>query len=256
LVAYSLIIALDANNQKSLSLNSGISLSRETMNDKAVVLLSGGIDSTTALAIAIGEGFRCYALSFYYGQRHSKEIDSAKKIARHYRTEHKIMEINLNQIGGSALTDKKINVPKNRDMKKISREIPTTYVPARNTIMLSYALAYAEVIGAKAIFIGANAIDYSGYPDCRPEYFRAFQKMADLGTKKGVEGSKIIIKTPLINMKKAEIIKKGNSLNVPYHMTWSCYLGGSTACGQCDSCLLRLKGFAEAGCEDPIRYRN
>jgi 7-cyano-7-deazaguanine synthase len=228
----------------------------EGMKNKAVVLLSGGIDSTTTLAIALDEGFRCYALSFRYGQRHSKEVDSAKKIALHYHIEHKIMKINLDEIGGSALTDKKIRVPKNRDMEKMGKGIPITYVPARNTIMLSYALAYAEVIGAKAIFIGANAIDYSGYPDCRPKYFKAFQKMADVGTKKGVEGSQIKIKIPLINMKKSEIIKKGISLSVPYNLSWSCYLGGSVACGQCDSCLLRLKGFAEAGCKDPIRYKN
>ncbi len=219
---------------------------------RAVVLLSGGLDSTTTLAMAIHEGYEVYALSFDYGQRHSRELESAKKIARYYKVPHKIMNVDLRQIGGSALTDS-IEVPE-RELEEIKGEIPVTYVPARNTILLSFALAYAEVIDADAIFYGANAIDYSGYPDCRPEYVEAFERMANLGTKRGVEGKFIKIVAPLINMTKAEIIKRGMKLGVPYELTWSCYRGGERACGRCDSCLLRLKGFMEAGYEDPLEY--
>ena len=219
---------------------------------RAVVLLSGGLDSATTLAIAIHEGYEVHALSFDYGQRHSRELESAKKIAKYYGVPHKIMKVDLRQIGGSALTDN-IEIPE-RELDEIKDEIPITYVPARNTILLSFALGYAEVLDADAIFYGANAIDYSGYPDCRPEYVEAFERMANLGTKKGVEGRPIKIIAPLINMSKAEIIKRGMELSVPYQLTWSCYRGGEKACGKCDSCLLRLKGFMEAGYEDPLEY--
>ena len=218
----------------------------------AVVLLSGGLDSSTVLAIALKIGYEVHALSFDYGQRHSRELESAKKIAKYFNVPHKIIKINLRQIGGSALTDN-IEVPE-RDVNEIEKEIPITYVPARNTILLSLALGYAEVIDADAIFYGANAIDYSGYPDCRPEYVEAFERVANLGTKRGVEGKPIKIIAPIIHMTKAEIIKKGMELGVPYKLTWSCYKGGEKACGKCDSCLLRLKGFMKAGYEDPLEY--
>ncbi len=219
---------------------------------KCVVLLSGGLDSTTTLAIAMEDGCEVSALSFDYGQRHLRELESAKKIAKYYDVNHKILKIDLRSIGGSALTDN-IDVPE-REIEGIKNEIPVTYVPARNTILLSYALGYAEVIDADRIYYGANAIDYSGYPDCRPAYIRAFQEVARLGTKRGIEGKPIRIVAPLIQMTKAEIIKKGMELGVPYELTWSCYKGGEKACGRCDSCLLRLKGFMEAGYEDPLEY--
>lgn len=223
---------------------------------KAVVLLSGGLDSSTCMAIAKNEGYELYALSFDYGQRHKRELKSAKKIAEHFDAkEHKILKIDLTQIGGSALTDGSIEVPENRDLEEIPEEIPVTYVPARNTILLSFALAYAELIDADAIYIGANAIDYSGYPDCRPEYYKAFEGVAILGTKRGVEGRPVEIKYPLINMTKADIIRKGMELGVPYELTWSCYKGGEKACGVCDSCRLRIKGFKEAGYRDPLEYK-
>ncbi len=212
---------------------------------KAVVLLSGGLDSATTLAIAL-KNYGVYALSFDYGQKHRKELESAKKIAEHYRINHKIVKIDLSW-AKSALTDKRIRIPESR--KNIGKNIPVTYVPARNMMMLSFALAYAETINADKVFIGANAVDYSGYPDCRPEFYRAFQKASSLGTKKGLK-----IKYPLINMSKSEIIKKGMKLKVPYHLTWSCYKGGKKACGVCDSCILRLKGFKEAGYDDPVEY--
>ena len=221
---------------------------------RAVALLSGGLDSSTVLAMALHEGYEVHALSFDYGQRHSRELESAKKIAKYYGVPHKIIKIDLRQIGGSALTDD-IDVPE-RNVEEIKDEIPITYVPARNTILLSFALAYAEVIEADAIFYGANAIDYSGYPDCRPEYVDAFEKCANLGTKRGAEGKPIRIIAPIIHMSKAEIIKKGMELGVPYELTWSCYRGGEKACGRCDSCLLRLKGFMEAGYEDPLEYES
>ncbi len=221
---------------------------------RAVVLLSGGLDSSTVLAMALDMGYEVHALSFDYGQRHARELESARKIAEYYNVPHKILKIDLRQIGGSALTDD-IEVP-SRSVEDIEKEIPITYVPARNTILLSYALAYAEVIEADAIFYGANAIDYSGYPDCRPEYVEAFEKCANLGTKRGVTGNPIKIIAPIIHMTKAEIIKKGMELGVPYELTWSCYRGGEKACGRCDSCLLRLKGFMEAGHEDPLEYEH
>ena len=226
----------------------------------AVVLLSGGLDSTTALAIAISEGFAVYALSFRYGQRHALEIDAAARIARAAGVEnHQIVDIDLRAFGGSALTSD-VAVPKDRDLQKnspSSNDIPITYVPARNTIFLSYALAFAEVIGAADIFIGVNALDYSGYPDCRPEYIAAFEKMAHLATRAGVEGrTRVAIRTPLISLTKAEIIRLGSSLGVDYSKTTSCYDpgAGGEACGRCDACQLRLKGFSEAGLEDPIDY--
>lgn len=221
----------------------------------AVVLLSGGLDSAVTLAKAKEEDYKLYPLSFDYGQRHKKELDSARKIVEHYKIEdHKIFKIDLAQIGGSALTDMKIKVPELRAESKIKEKIPETYVPARNTILLSLALGYAEVVGAGSIFIGANSLDYSGYPDCRPEFLEAFQKVAELGTKASAEGAPIIIKYPLISMTKAEIVKEGIRLNVPLHLTWSCYKGGEIACGKCDSCVFRLKGFSEAGLNDPIEY--
>ena len=224
---------------------------------EAVVLLSGGIDSSTAAATAKKEGFELYALSFRYGQRHGCEIEAAKKVAAFLAVkEHLILDFNLRSIGGSALTDK-IDVPKGRSAQEISRAIPVTYVPARNTIFLSLALALCEKIGAEDIFFGANQLDYSGYPDCREEYIRAFEKMANLATKAGVEGkSKFKIHTPLIQMTKGEIIKKGLERGLDYSLTWSCYdpTPEELACGLCDSCQLRLKGFKEAGCQDPIRY--
>ncbi len=224
---------------------------------KAVVLLSGGIDSATTLAISKNEGYITYAISFDYGQRHSIELEKAAKTAELLKAEkHVVMDIDLRKFGGSALTDS-IPVPKNRNEKDISHDIPPTYVPARNTIFLSLALGWAESIEAEDIFIGVNAIDYSGYPDCRPEYIEAFQKMASLATKAGVEGkSKIKIHTPLINMGKAEIIKKGASLGVDFSLTHSCYdpLSSGNPCGRCDSCLLRLKGFRDASLKDPLEY--
>ncbi len=226
-------------------------------NRKAVVLLSGGIDSTTVLAIAKNEGFNVYAMSFDYGQRHSFELKQARKIADSFKVEkYVVMEINLRKMGGSALTDE-IEVPKNRDEKEMSKTIPPTYVPARNTIFLSLALGWAEVIKAEDIFIGVNAIDYSGYPDCRPEYIESFEKMASLATKTGVEGvSKIKVHTPLIKMTKSEIIKKGAQLGVDYSLTHSCYDPSSSgeSCGKCDSCLLRIKGFEDVEIKDPTQY--
>jgi 7-cyano-7-deazaguanine synthase len=226
-----------------------------TRMKRAVVLMSGGLDSTVTLAIALGEGYDVHGLTFDYGQRHRREIRSAKKVADHFDIKHKIIRIDLTQIGGSALTDD-IAVPQGKTLKQIraSKEIPLTYVPARNTILLSYALGFAETIGADAIFIGANHVDYSGYPDCRPEYFQAFQKVAELGTKCGVQGRPVEIRTPIIALDKRGIVEKGRQMKVPFEFTWSCYEGGGKACGRCDSCVLRLNGFREAGVEDPLDY--
>ena len=229
------------------------------MNDakKAVVLLSGGLDSATTLAIARSRGFRTHALSFRYGKRHSIELQSAKLIAKSLGAEaHLIVDIDLRPIGGSALTGD-IEVPKRRSLSEIGSEIPVTYVPARNTIFLSFALAWAEVLEAPDIFIGVNALDYSGYPDCRPEYISAFENMANLATKAAVEGkAQIRVHSPLIEMSKAEIIKTGLALGVDYSLTHSCYdpSPDGLSCGSCDSCLLRLRGFADAGSRDPARY--
>ena len=226
-------------------------------NKKAIVLSSGGLDSTTVMAIAKSMGFDIYSMSFFYGQRHAFELQAAGKIADAMGVaEHLVINIDLNKIGGSALTDD-IPVPKNRNRKTISNEIPVTYVPARNTIFLAYALAWAEVLELSDIFIGVNALDYSGYPDCRPEYIEAFEHMANLATRAGVKGiTKIKIRTPLINLTKAQIIKKGVELGVDYSMTHSCYDPSDRgfACGQCDSCILRKKGFKEANIADPTKY--
>ena len=220
---------------------------------KAVILLSGGLDSTTALAIAKEQNYDCYALSFDYGQKQRSELESSISIAKKSNViEHRIMKISLSDIGGSALTDKAIDVPKHVE----SEEIPITYVPARNTIFLSFALAWAEVVNSQTIFIGVNALDYSGYPDCRPEFIEAFETMANLATKQSVEGNRIQIKTPLINMTKAEIIAKGLSLGVDYSETTSCYDANALgeACGECDACVLRKNGFSNANVVDPTRY--
>ena len=225
---------------------------------RAVVLLSGGLDSTTTLATAIAEGYETYALSFEYGQRHKIEIGAARRIARALGAkEHHVAKIDMRIFGGSALTGD-VDVPKKRPAKEIAQGIPVTYVPARNTIFLSYALALAETIGARDIFIGANAIDYSGYPDCRPEFIAAFETLANLATKAGVEGARSRIHAPLIKLSKAEIIRRALELDVDLALTHSCYdpSPDGVACGECDSCLLRLKGFREAGLEDPIRYAN
>lgn len=225
---------------------------------RAVVLLSGGLDSTTALAIAKAEGFEVHALTFRYGQRHEVEIEAANRIALHFGVaEHVVAEIDLRVFGGSALTDS-IAVPKGRSLGEMSRVIPVTYVPARNTIFLSFALAWAEVLGAQDIFIGVNALDYSGYPDCRPEYIEAFQRMADVATKAGVEGrQRLTIHTPLIHSSKADIVRRGFELGVDYGLTRTCYdpSPAGEACGQCDACELRVKGFAEIGIVDPAPYQ-
>ena len=227
-------------------------------NKKAVVLLSGGLDSATTLAVAKNEGFDCFALTFRYGQRHEVEIDAAKRLAKAASVcEHRIIDIDLASFGGSALTDRGIEVPKNRPNLGRGDTIPVTYVPARNTIFLSYALAWAEVIGAFDIFIAVNSTDYSGYPDCRLEFVTAFEKLANLATASAVEGKgKFRINTPIINMSKAQIILTGAKLGVDYSLTHSCYDPDKKgrACGHCDSCRLRLKGFAEAGLKDPIQY--
>ncbi len=222
---------------------------------KAVVLLSGGLDSATCLAIANSQGFEPYALTFRYGQRHAVEIEAAGRVAAGLGVkEHAIVEIDLRQFGGSALTAD-VQVPKGRDEQTMSAEIPVTYVPARNTIFLSYALAWAEVLGANDIFIGVNAVDYSGYPDCRPEFIKAFVTLANLATKAAVEGEQLRIHTPLIELSKAEIIRRGMPLGVDYGLTTSCYDPVDTAaCGECDSCQLRRRGFAEAGIQDPTKY--
>ena len=222
----------------------------------AVVLLSGGIDSTTTLAIAMAQGYATYALSFRYGQRHEREIAAATKIAIALGVhEHRVAEIDLRIVGGSALTDA-IDVPKNRAQSEIAAGVPITYVPARNTIFLSYALAWAEVLDASDIFIGVNALDYSGYPDCRPEFITAFENLAKLATKSGVEGQRFRIHAPLISLSKAEIIRRGAELGIDFSLTHSCYdpTADGRACGRCDSCQIRLKGFHEAGLRDPIAY--
>ena len=221
---------------------------------RAVVLLSGGLDSSTTLAIAKSQGFECYALSFDYGQKQKSELISAAEIAKHFDTvEHRIMHISLSDFGGSALTDENIEVPEFKE----SDEIPITYVPARNTIFLSFAMAWAEVLDCQSIFIGVNALDYSGYPDCRQAYIDAFENMANLATKQGVEGQKLSIVTPLIDLNKADIIKIGLSLGVDYSITTTCYQANDKgeACGVCDACEYRKIGFKSAGISDPTRYQ-
>lgn len=225
---------------------------------KAVVLVSGGLDSATVLAVAADQGFDCYALTILYGQRHAAEVAAARRVAFALNVaRHVVSEIDLRAFGGSALTDD-IAVPKGRALEDIAQGIPVTYVPARNTIFLAFALAWAEALGAHDIFIGVNAVDYSGYPDCRPEYIAAFERMANLATKAGVEGqAHFTIRTPLIAMTKAEIIRLGQRLGVDYALTLSCYDPSpqGEACGTCDACVLRRRGFAEAGVADPARYR-
>ena len=219
---------------------------------RAVILVSGGLDSTTVLALAISQGYACYALSFDYGQRHRAELRAAERVSTALGdVEHKVVNLNLDSIGGSALTDLSIAVP------EVETEgIPVTYVPARNTVFLSIALGWAEVLGAHDIFIGVNAVDYSGYPDCRPEYIAAFEAMANLATKAGVEGQKVTIHTPLMTQSKGDIIRNGVALGVDYALTVSCYQAteDSLACGKCDSCRLRRQGFFDAGIQDPTRY--
>ena len=223
----------------------------------AVVLLSGGLDSATAAAVALDRGFEVNALSFRYGQRHAAEIESAQRVAQQLGLRrHVVLDIDLRAFGGSALTGD-LEVPKDTPLAQIGSTIPATYVPARNTIFLAFALAWAETLDASDIFIGANALDYSGYPDCRPEYIEAFERMANLATRAGVEGRLLRIHTPLISLSKAEIIRLGSGLGVEYALTWSCYdpTPEGTACGRCESCILRRKGFREAGVADPTRYR-
>lgn len=222
---------------------------------KAVVLLSGGLDSATTAAIAKSEGFDLYAVSFDYGQRHSRELESAKAIAQSLgAVDHLVISFDMTKIGGSALTDN-IDVPVDRNLAEIGRGIPVTYVPARNTIFLAFAVSYAETIGAEDIFIGVSEVDYSGYPDCRREFVDAFEKAANLGTKAGTEGGiRFRIHTPLVKLSKAQTIKKGLELGFDFSLTWSCYLGGQKPCGKCDSCKLRLAGFAQIGMKDPLEY--
>ncbi|KYK21605.1 7-cyano-7-deazaguanine synthase [Thermoplasmatales archaeon SG8-52-2] len=225
------------------------------MNKKAVCLISGGIDSSVSAYYAKSKKFSIYALTIRYGQQHKKEINSAKKIANSLGVkDHIILNIDISKFGGSSLTDSSIDIESNRDLNEIGSNIPSTYVPARNTIFLSIALAYAESLDAEDIFIGLTSSDYSGYPDCRSEYIKAFQKMANLATKKGIEKKFIKINTPLINKSKPEIIKLGINLKVPFEKTWSCYKGGKKGCGRCDSCQLRLNGFKNIKAKDPIEY--
>ncbi len=220
---------------------------------KAVVLLSGGLDSTVCMAVAHEQGYELFPISFNYNQRHDRELISANNVAKHYQAvKHIVISTNMDAIGGSALTDKELSVPEGHI---VTEEIPITYVPARNLIFLSYALGYAEVTGADKIFIGVNALDYSGYPDCRPEFINLFQQVADYSTKAGVQDQrKITIETPLLQLSKKEIVLLGEKLHAPLELTTSCYKGAEAACGECDSCLLRLKGFTDAGVVDPILY--
>ena len=223
------------------------------MGEKAVILLSGGLDSCTCMAVAQAASYELYPISFDYHQRHDRELDCAKRIAAYYHAAvHLIIETNMNAVGGSALTDNAIDVPTGNAERT---DIPVTYVPARNLIFLSYALGYAERVGATHLYIGVNSVDYSGYPDCRPEFIAAFQAAADMATAAATErGQRIVIETPLQHLSKGEIVRLGTKLSAPYELTTSCYRGGAEACGVCDSCVLRLRGFAEAGRRDPIPY--
>jgi 7-cyano-7-deazaguanine synthase len=222
---------------------------------KAVILLSGGLDSSTVLYQARADGCECYAISFDYQQQHCRELQSAVLVGKSVGVvQHQVVNFDLRLWGGSALTDDAIALPQARSLDEMSQNIPVTYVPARNTIFLSFALGYAEVIAAERVYIGVNALDYSGYPDCRPDYIQAMQEVFRLGTKQGREGQPINIIAPLVNLKKTEIIQLGNQLGVPWELTWSCYAGGDKACRVCDSCRLRLAAFAELGLEDPVDY--
>lgn len=224
------------------------------MTKRAIILLSGGLDSATVLALAVRDGYTCHAMSFAYGQRHAVELNAATRVAKQLgAVEHRIVTIDLSAFGGSALTDESIAVP-----EQPSKGIPITYVPARNTIFLSYALGWAETLPARDLFIGVNAVDYSGYPDCRPEFITAFERVANLGTKAGVSGDGFVIHTPLIDLTKAEIIRRGVAAGIDYGMTVSCYQPDASgrACGRCDSCRLRAAGFSAAGIDDPTRYKS
>jgi 7-cyano-7-deazaguanine synthase len=226
------------------------------MMTRAVVLLSGGLDSSTALALAREQGHATYALSFGYGQRHARELEAARRVAAHFGCrEHRVVELDPRAFAGSALTSAEIPLPQDRSESEIGTGIPVTYVPARNLIFLSLATGYAEVIGADDVYLGINALDYSGYPDCRPEFLEAFARAANLATKAGTQdGRTLRFNAPLITLSKAAIVREGTRLGVPWELTWSCYTGDTQACGRCDSCLLRLKGFAEAGLADPLPY--
>ncbi len=221
---------------------------------KAICLLSGGLDSTVTLAYALHQGYEVTALTINYGQRHKRELDAARAVAVHYKVPHIVMEFPLTGFR-SALTDESIPIPDRRP-EEIGYDIPETYVPARNIVFLSLAAGLAESVDASAVFIGANAIDYSGYPDCRPEFFQSFENMLEVGTKRGVLGHPVRIEHPILKKTKAEIVKLGMKLEAPLHLTWSCYRGGEKACGHCDSCVLRLKGFKEAGTRDPVPYED
>ena len=222
---------------------------------RTVVLLSGGLDSTVTLALALSKGYEIVPLSFAYGQRHSRELEAARAVSSFYGLKrHIVVDLDLSCFGTSALTSMRVDVPRDRGMEEIGHGIPSTYVPARNIIFLSVAAGLCESIGAEHVYIGANAVDYSGYPDCRPEFFEAFERMLRVGTKAGVEGRPIEVQAPILHLSKAEIVALGKQLEAPLHLTWSCYQGGERACGRCDSCRLRLKGFKEAGYEDEIPY--
>lgn len=222
-----------------------------------MVLLSGGLDSSVTLAMAVEAGWAVRALTVDYGQRHHRELEAARAVAHHYGVEHRVVRVDLSALGGSALTDPSRPLPPARAPEAIrAGGIPSTYVPARNTVLLSLAIAWAEAIGAPAVFMGANCVDYSGYPDCRPEYISAMREVARLGTRRGVEGEPIDIVAPILQMGKDAIVRKGAELGVPFHLTWSCYRGTPKACGRCDSCQLRLRGFAEAGIVDPVPYES
>ncbi len=225
------------------------------MSGKAVILLSGGLDSATVLYQACADGYQCYTIAFDYQQRHRRELVAAEAIANSRgAVQHQVVSFDLRQWGGSALTDEGLDLPQNRSLGEMNQDIPITYVPARNTIFLSFALAYGETIGANRVYIGVNALDYSGYPDCRPDYIQAMQEVFRLGTKAGRNQEGIAIETPLIDLKKTEIIQLGNQLGVPWEKTWSCYAGGDVACGLCDSCRLRLAAFEELSLSDPLPY--
>lgn len=222
---------------------------------RAVVLLSGGLDSSTALAQTIERGYEAVALTFRYGQKHSRELDSARRIAAHFGIErHMVIDLDIGMHLDSALTQRSIDIPPAMETRGERTSIPSTYVPGRNIVFISVAAAIAESIGADAVVIAANSVDFSGYPDCTPAFIEAYQKVLDVGTRRGVEGKSVIVQAPLLNMSKADIVKEARRLGVPLEMTWSCYAGGEKACGKCDSCRLRLKGFRDAGTVDPIEY--